>query len=323
MQGVVMVALIILALGLGLVGPNMTVFLGNTYNEKDTEIFGLPGFILFSMVINLVVFIAPPLSNYLKHVLGYSSIFFVAFASALTSLILFLQFKTRYNQLDLYIENNTKQPDVTYRNVNTTLLVSTLFIYALISFAIHQKGLTFKFSLRDFVNQGFALEQTLTDAGKYISILLAILFVIVTNRMKSLTWKSILNIIITGTVICTIAWVMIAAFKPLSELMGEQTLFINAFALILIAETLIHPAISYTVYRTSPERYKGLFQGLLYAVAATSLSFLAIGVNLYESSNPTIAFIVFSVILVISAMLTVILKGVVNHKLSAIKQINK
>lgn len=314
MQGAVMVALIILALGLGLVGPNMTVFLGNTYNEKGTEIFGLPGFILFSMVINLVVFIAPPLSNYLKHLLGYSSIFFVAVAFALTSLLLFLKFKANYSQLDLHIENNTKQPDVTYININTTLLVSTLFIYALIGFVLFQKGMIFKYSLGEFVNQGFALEQTLTDAGKYISIILAGMFAIVAIRMKHLTWKGILNIILTGTVICTIAWVMIAANKPLSELMGKKSIFINAFVMILIAETLISPTVSYIVYRTSPERYKGLFQGLLYAVAAISLSSLAIGVSLYKNASPSIAFILFIAVLATSLVLIIVLKSAVRKK---------
>ena len=104
---VTVISIILLGLGVGLISPNITVFLGNIYNEKENEVIGLPGFIFLSIAINIGAFIAPLLSVFLKDSFGYNSIFFVAFVFALISFILFLKFKNQYNKLDLIAEQKT------------------------------------------------------------------------------------------------------------------------------------------------------------------------------------------------------------------------
>jgi len=71
---VIVIALILLGLGIGLISPNIIVFLGNIYNEKENEIIGLPGFILFSITINIGALIAPLLSVFLKNNLYISTL---------------------------------------------------------------------------------------------------------------------------------------------------------------------------------------------------------------------------------------------------------
>lgn len=316
----IIVSLIILALGIGLTSPNIVVLLGNIYNEKGNEIYGLPGFVFFSIIVNIVGIIAPPLSIFLKNSLGYNAIFLVAFVFGLISLILFLKFKVIYNGLGVRLERKIDSNRIPTKGLNTIILVSILLIGILIRFALHQRGLTFTFSLRDYLDNSIEFSQTLTSVEKYVSILLLGVFAIFIIRMKQLNWSNILNIILVGIVLCTIAFIAVACFSSLSQLIGEKSVFVKAFILILIAETLISPTIFYAIYRSSPDKYKGLFQGISYIVMAISNQLLFLGVIIYEKSNSSIAFIVFAIVLVISAALILMLKKSVNNKLMEIEK---
>ena len=318
----IVTALILLGLGIGLISPNIIVFLGNIYNEKENEIIGLPGFILFSITINIGALIAPFLSIFLKNNLGYNSVFLFAFIFGLISTILFLKFKSHYNKLNLITEQKDKLENIDTKKLNIFILISILIIGVFIRFALNQKGLIFTFATRDYVENGFNLNQTLNNIEKYISIIFLLLLAFSVTRMKRLNWGKIFNLIFIGLIFSIVAFILIASYSSISQLIGGNTLFIQSYIFILIAETLILPAILYTIYRSSPIKYKGLFQGISYVVIAISNSLLFYGALLYEK-NASMTFIGFAITLFISAVLIMILKKTVNIKLTEIERIKE
>jgi len=316
---ITIIALIILAFGIGLISPNIIVFLGNIYNEKENEIIGLSGFILFSITINIGALIAPALSIFLKNTFGYNSIFLCAALFGLLSLFLFLKFKIQYNKLNLIAEQKSNLINIDSKNLNTIILVSILAIGVLIRFALNQKGLTFTFAIRDYVQNGVDLSQTLNNIEKYISIIFLFVFAVFIVRLKKLNWGKIFNIILIGLIFSIIAFVLIASFTSLSQLINEKNIFIQSYVLLIIAETLISPAILYSIYRSSPIKYKGFLQGISLFVLGISNSLLFLGALLYEK-NTSITFIVFGIILLIAAILIITLKKIVNSKLTDIER---
>ncbi len=312
-------ALIILAIGIGLISPNIIVFLGNIYNEKGNEIVGLSGFVLFTITVNLGALIAPPLSIFLKDSFGINSIFLVAALFGLLSLFLFLKFKIQYNKINLIAEQKSNLINTKSKNLNTIILVSILAIGVLIRFALNQKGLTFTFAIMDYIENADDLNQTLNDIEKYISFIFLFLFAIFIVRLKKLNWGKIFNFIIIGLIFSIAAFVLIASFTPLSKLINEKSIFIQSYVLLIIAETLISPAILYSIYRSSPIKYKGFLQGISLFVIALSNSLLFLGALLYEK-NASLCFIVFGIILLIAILLIISLKKITNNKLTDIER---
>ena len=316
---VIVIALILLGLGIGLMSPNIIVFLGNIYNEKENEILGLSGFILFSITINIGGFIAPLLSIFLKNNLGYNSVFLFAFIFGLISLVLFLKFKSHYNRLNLIAEHKDNFENTDTKKLNTFILISILTIGILIKFALYQKGLTFTFAIRDYLENGFSLNHTLNNIGNYISIILLILFSFSVTRIKQLNWSKIFDIIFTGLIFSIVSFVLIASFSSISQLINGKSLFIQSYIFLLIAETLISPVFLYITYRSSPIKHKGLFQGVSYVIIAISNGLLFSGALIYEN-NASMAFVGFAIILSIAAILIMILKKIVEIKLTDIER---
>jgi len=311
---VTVILLILLGLGIGLISPNIIVFLGNIYNEKENEVRGLSGFMLFSLAINIGALIAPLLSVFLKDNFGYNSIFILAFIFALVSLILFLKFKNQYNKLNLISEQKNNLESVTTKQLNTLILVSILSIAVLIRFVLNQKGLTLTMAETDYLQNGVDLNQTLNNIKEYISITVLLVSSVFVIRIKKLNWGTVFNLIMLGLVFSIIAFVSIASFTVLSQMVDGKNIFDQSYVLLIIAEALITPAILYSVYRTSPVKYKGLFQGVSYIVLVITNSLLFFGVSLYEKNN-SMAFTVFTMILFIGILLIILLKKGVNQKL--------
>lgn len=69
-------------------------------------------------------------------------------------------------------------------------------------------------------------------------------------------------------------------------------------------------------------KYKGLFQVIFYLVFLISNIFLFLEALLYEK-NASMPFIVFAIILLIGAALIMILKKVVNNKMTEIEAIKE
>lgn len=319
---IIVAGLFVLGLGIGLISPNIIVFLGNIYNEKGDETIGLTGFIMFSITINIGALFAPLLSIFLKNNLGYYSVFLFAFIFGLLSLILFMKFKFYYRKLDLVAERKDYFENIDTKKLNIFILFSILAIGILIRFALHQKGLTFPCAVRDLIENGINLNQTFNNIEKYISIILLVLFAFSVTRIKQLNWGKIFNITFIGLIFSVVAFVLIASFSSISQLINGNSLFIQSYIFILIAETLISPVILYVIYRSSPLKHKGLFQGISYVFMAISNQLLFLGVLLYEK-NASMSFIGFAIILMVSAILILTLKKKVSNKLSEIERNNE
>jgi|APSaa5957512622_1039677.scaffolds.fasta_scaffold47163_1 MFS family permease len=319
---IIIAALIILGLGIGLISPNIIVFLGNIYNEKETEIIGLSGFILFSITINIGALIAPPLSIFLKDTFGYNLVFLFAALFGLLSLFLFLKFKIQYKKLNLIAEQKDHLENIETKNLNTLVLVSILTISVIIGFALNQKGLTFTFAVRDYIENGVDVNQILNNMEKSFSIISLLVFAIIVTRIKKLDWTRIFNFILIGLILSIIAFVLIASFSSLSQLINGKNVFIQSYILLILAETLIFPVISYSIYRSSPIKYKGLFQGIAYFALGILNGLLFLGVLLYEK-NASMTFIGFAILLLIGAILIMTLKKAVNNKLTEIDRNNE
>jgi len=151
----ILATLILLGLGKGLISPNMVVFLGNIYNEKENKIIGLSGFILFSFAVSTGAVIAPLLSAFLKNNWGFYSLF--AFIFALLSFILFLKFKNHYNKLNIVADRKDYVENTDIKKLNTLILFSILTIGIFINFVLYQNRLTFTHAIHDFFENGFEI----------------------------------------------------------------------------------------------------------------------------------------------------------------------
>ena len=315
---IVVFALILLGVGVGLTSPNIIVFLGNIYNEKGKEIAGLSGFILFSIAVNIGALVAPLISITLKDNLGYYSVFLFAFISGLTSLILFLKFKENYNKLDLVAEQKNYITPKSEKGLNSLIVISVLLIGILIRLALNQRGISFNNAIGDLIGDGFNLNEKTKNIEVLVSIVLFGLFAFAVTRVRNLNWGKVFNIILIGLTFSIVGFLLVGSYEFLSKIMSGKSIFLQSFIFVIIAETLITPTISYLIYRSSPIKRKGLYQGIAYIAFAISNQLLFIGLLLYDKIGTT-TFIIFSGILLISAMLVFILKRKVNHKLTEIE----
>jgi MFS family permease len=315
---IVVFALILLGVGVGLTSPNIIVFLGNIYNEKGKEIAGLSGFILFSIAVNIGALIAPLISITLKDNLGYYSVFLFAFISGLTSLILFLKFKENYNKLDLVAEQKNYISPKSEKGLNSLIVISVLLIGILIRLALNQRGISFNNAIGDLIGDGFNLNEKTKNIEVLISIVLFVMFAFVVTRVRNLNWGKVFNMILIGLTFSIIGFLLVGSYEFLSKIMSGKSILLQSFIFVIIAETLITPTITYLIYRSSPIKRKGLYQGIAYIAFAISNQLLFIGLLLYDKIGTT-TFIIFSGILLISALLVFILKRKVNHKLTEIE----
>ena len=198
----ILATLILLGLGKGLISPNMVVFLGNIYNEKENKIIGLSGFILFSFAVSTGAVIAPLLSAFLKNNWGFYSLF--AFIFALLSFILFLKFKNHYNKLNIVADRKDYVENTDIKKLNTLILFSILTIGIFINFVLYQNRLTFTHAIHDFFENGFEITQVFNNIDNYISFIILALFAFLILKIKRLNWSKIFNVILIGLIVASL-----------------------------------------------------------------------------------------------------------------------
>lgn len=313
---VILLLLIALGVGIGFITPNIVVFLGNIYNENGTQIKGLPGFLLFHITINIGAFIAPLLSIYLKNNFGYSSVFIFAFILVLLSYILFLQFKNHYNKLNINTQENPTVESESSKSLNKLILVPILVFAFFIWFVLGQKGAALAAVARDYLGEVFKLDQSLSIAGISISVITILVFVMALIHIKKLNWSSVFNVIIIGLLFPIFAFILLATIGSISQFMSGNINFAQYILIpIVISETLLLPVFTYSVYRCSPEKHKGLYQGVLYIILGIGGGSVAMGLVPYEAIG-SLMFIILAMVLIIAVVLIMVLKKVVNKKLN-------
>ncbi len=291
----ILIVLIVMALGIGLVSPNIPVFLGNIYNEKDREIRGLPGFILLSLLVNIGAFAAPLIAVPFKTGYGYNFVFLVSFLFGLISLIFFILFNNVYRRLNLVAEQNVDITDVSVKKTNRRILLIVLIIGILYKFVFGQKGLTLP-------NEPYSNLTTISMIV-LVSIIVLVLFAFIVIKCLNLKWSKIFNMIIFALGLGSLTYFLIAGLASIPDLSGikpfEITPFVTGtYLLVVIAESMIAPVISYSVYRSSPFKRKGLFQGIFYIVLGIGGLLTSLGAMLHRE-NYILAFIVFAILMLI------------------------
>ncbi|MFA7389780.1 MAG: hypothetical protein WCZ71_05180, partial [Proteiniphilum sp.] len=86
-----------------------------------------------------------------------------------------------------------------------------------------------------------------------------------------------------------------------------------SYSFLLIAESILASTFLYAVYRSSPMKNKGLFQGIYYTVLAVAGSLLFTGKSLNEKMGPMV-FVIVAGLLLISAMVLLWVKRSITKK---------
>lgn len=308
-----------LGVGIGLTIPNIIVFLGNLFSERKNQIYGLQGFILYFAVIEICALISSLIAVKYVNIIGYNSLFLIAFAFGLISVFFFFIFERIYTKIDLFAENYIRsKTENKYKNLHIIILVSILIIPIFIRYALNQSGFTVIFYIRDYVENGFVFNPILNNAKHYISIILLILFFVFVFFIRKMNWKIIFSFILAGLTIGVIAYAVLANIITLKM---NQNIVFETITLLTVSQTLIFSPVLYIIYRTSPIKYKGLFQGVSYIMIYFSNQLLFTGALLYEKTNPMTTFMTFSSILLVCAVLIFVLMKIVRKKeIQAIKR---
>ena len=126
-------------------------------------------------------------------------------------------------------------------------------------------------------------------------------------HIKSMHWGRIFQLMLLGLAFDIVGYLAFAGFIPLKEFIGEKFIIYPAYSFLLIAESILTSIFLYTVYRSSPAKYKGLFQGIYYAVLALASSLLLTGRSLYGSMESKV-FVLIAALLLINAIVIIWLK---------------
>lgn len=314
-----LVGFILLGISLGLNNPNISVFIGNIFNERNTQTFGLIGFIFYSIAINIGALFAPKIAFTLNDSYGFNSVFVFAAIFALISLFLYLFFSKIYKKMELFIEQKSEyETEKKYRKLNLAIFLFIIFLGILIKFILSQREFTLTFFVRDFVECGFDFNETLSNTEKYLSVILLLIFAGIVAIFNKLNWKKLFNLISIGVILCATAYLSIIFLKGTETEKNSQFPISIVFVLLIISETILYPTISYVYYRSSPIKFKGLFQGITYSIISSQLIFL--GALIYEKTNPSLTFSIFSITMIISAILIFIFNKKVKGKIDKLNE---
>lgn len=307
-------AFVLLGAGIGLTTPNMVVLLGNIYNEKEVEIRGLSGFILYMLAANLGALFAPLLSIFLKEQWGYTAVFLLAAVCGLIALLFFFLFSQPYGRLDLVSEQKTYKPAVSVIKLNRFILYSMLIIAVLIGFSLQQRSSTLVVAISDLTGKGVEIASMIVPLEKYLLPVLLLLFAWWVSRIKTINWSKIFQLMLLGLAVAITGYLIIAGFASLKEVVQEKIILYPSYIFLLIAESLLSSTILYAVYRSSPIKYKGLFQGVYHVAIAVSSSLLFPGVLLYQKMG-SMLFVIVAGLLLISAIVIIWLKRSITKKI--------
>jgi hypothetical protein len=133
------------------------------------------------------------------------------------------------------------------------------------------------------------------------------------TRIRSMHWGRIFQMMLIGLAFAIAGYLTFAGFTSLKEVISEKFIIYPSYSFLLIAESILASTFLYAVYRSSPMKYKGLFQGIYYVVLAVAGSLLFTGKSLYEKMGPMV-FVIVAALLLTSAIVIIWLKRSVAGK---------
>jgi len=306
-------AFVVLGVGIGLTNPNMVVLLGDIYNEKENQFRGLSGFILFTFVAELGGLLGPLSTSFLKPRWGFTPIFLLAGACGLAALLLFLQFSRTYRIPDPAAAQQHNQPSISMRKQHRVILLSVLITALMVHFSLQLRGTMLASALKDLTGMGTELSSMVVPMEMYLLPLLMLLFFGWVTRIRSMHWGRIFQMMLLGLAFAITGYLTFAGFTSLKEVISEKFIIYPSYSFLLIAESILASTFLYAVYRSSPMKYKGLFQGIYYTVLAVAGSLLFTGKSLNEKMGPMV-FVIVAGLLLISAMVLLWVKRSITKK---------
>lgn len=268
--------LFVIVCGNGLFKPNISVMVGNLYEEgnplKDSA------FNIFYMGINIGALFAPMAASFLRNKLGWSFAFGAAALGMVMSVLIFQTFKRYIEHAEI-----AHHKDSIVKNVNLTKkeekkrIFALLVIYAIVILfwmSFHQNGFTLTFWGRDCTKpfMGYKIPAELFQSINpffVITLTPIVVFLFKFLRQRNLE-PSTPGKMIIGMVLTAISF----GIMTLAGIYGGDTglvsvwWLVSAYAVITLGELCLSPMGLSFCSKVAPPRFRGLMMGGWFAATA-------------------------------------------------------
>jgi POT family proton-dependent oligopeptide transporter len=293
-------ALLVLVVGNGLFKPNISVMVGNLYEEgnplKDSA------FNIFYMGINIGAFFAPLAAAALRNTLGWWWAFGAAAAGMLVGLAIFTIFQKHIAHAEIAhsADSLVKGPDLT-KEQERNRIVALLAIYAIVVLfwmAFHQNGFTMTLWARDSTGPLFGFQippETFGAANAFFVVTLTPLVVWFWGRLRrrqrelSTPAKMGVGMLLTGT-----AFAIMGFAGRIGGDAGRVSplWLIAAYGVVTLGELNLSPMGLAFCSKVAPPRFRGLMMGLWFGATACG-NYLAGGIEFLWDRWPHSTFFFF------------------------------
>ncbi len=322
-------ALAIIIIGNGLFKANISVLVGNLYEEgsnlKDA------GYMIFYMGINLGALMAPLAATFLHNKFGtYNAAFAAAAAGMLLSLIVFELGKKKY----LYAEQRQKEDlarrenDTEYMNQQMSKaeekerITALMIIFAIVIFfwmSFHQNGFALTlFAQRSVVQLEWLKPETYQFFNPFFIIILAPLVIRFFDRLRvkgkepTTPAKIGLGMFISGIAMMVMVVASLMGGNLDQNIMSPWWL-ISTYFIITIGELHLSPMGLSFVSKVAPIRMRGLMMGFWFGATAIG-NYLSGFIGKFYSDLPHhMFFLILASLLFISALLVRIFLNKLKH----------
>ncbi len=271
------ILLIPLGFGFGMIGTNTRVLLGDIYLEKEEEIKALPGFIILSIIIDIAILVSGVIKLWFTYKEDTQVMMILIILELILAFILFMFFKKGFNKIERApISTDLKYESTNHKYLNGYILSVTLILALVFTVISNMKSMILSTYLWQQVDILWPLQVAYEKIDTLFSVLLMGIFLVFILIKKSLNWKIIFQILAFGAATFGLAYTF-SAFFDFADLFQSNTVnILLIIGLIVLASTLVYPIISYIIYRSAPQKHKGLFMGVLsaiYTLLGTSIAF--------------------------------------------------
>ncbi len=315
------VALLLLVCGNGLFKPNISVMVGNLYEDgnplKDSA------FNIFYMGINIGAFFAPLAAAALRNTMGWWWAFAAASSGMVVSLLIFVVFKRHVEHAEIgrHTDSLVKGPEMT-RVQELSRVFALLAIYAIVILfwmAFHQNGFTMTLWARDSTGPigGFKIPaEAFSAANAFFVVTLTPLVVWFWGRLRarglepSTPAKMGIGMLLTASAFAVlgVAGKMGGDYGQVSPLW-----LVAAYAVVTLGELNLSPMGLAFCSKVAPPRLRGLMMGMWFGATACG-NYLAGGVEPLWDRWPHSTFFFF---LVATSLFAALLLRLVLKKVNA------
>jgi POT family proton-dependent oligopeptide transporter len=312
-------SLLCLILGNGLFKPNISVMVGNLYEEGNP--LKESAFNIFYMGINIGAFFAPIAAASLRNTLGWGWAFAAACVGMGVSLVIFQAFKRFivHAEIGRHADSLVKGVELS-KEQERSRIFALLAIYAIVIFfwmAFHQNGFTMTFWARDATGPLFGFQipaEVFQAANAFFVVTLTPLVVWFWGSLRrkgkepSTPAKMGFGMLLTGAAFLVLGFAGTAGgdYGRVSPLW-----LIAAYCVVTLGELNVSPMGLSFCSKVAPPRFRGLMMGLWFGATACG-NYLAGGVEPLWDKWPHSRFFFFLVAtsLVAAVILRLALKKV-------------